>query len=186
MDEPSRNDVTTLLRDWRAGDAGALEQLTPLVYDELRRLARIKMQGERPDHSLDPTGLVHEAFVRLVDVELTWQDRTHFLSVAAKLMRRVLVDHARARDAKKRGGDVVNVTLTGEHRAPELAVVDILALHQALERLEQMDERQARVVELHYFGGVGYPEIGTHLDVSQATVERDMRHARAWLRRELA
>jgi len=178
--------MADLLLEWRGGDPTALERLTPLVYEELRRLARIQMRGERPGHTLQPTALAHEAYLRLMDAQLSLQDRTHFLSVVASVMRRVLVDHARARDAAKRGGDPERVSLYDALAAQEDDSPSILALNEKLEELARNDSRQCRVVELHYFGGLSYPEISEILSISQATVERDMRHARAWLRRELS
>ena len=187
MDDSSSQAITGLLLAWRDGSDEALAALTPLVYEELRRLARAQMRGERAGHTLVPTALVHEAFVRLVDARVDWRDRTHFLSVAAVAMRRVLVDHARRRIAEKRGGRQVRVTLTSEPSADDaLPEVEMIALHEALERLASLDARQARIVELHYFGGLSYPEIVEVVGASQATVERDMRHARAWLRRQLS
>jgi len=179
-------DITALLRAWRGGDDGALEELTPLVYDELRRLARAQMRREAAEHTLQPTGLVHEAYLRLVGADLEWQDRHHFLSVAARAMRRVLIDHARRKGAERRGGDAVRVTLSSVPDVASGETVDVLALHEALERLESYDARQARTVEFHFFGGLTQPEIAQVTGLSLATVERDLRHARAWLRRELA
>ena len=186
MGDNSQEGITELLHAWRDGDDAALEALIPLVYDELRHLARAQMRRERANHTLQPTGLVHEAYVRLLGADLEWRDRTHFLSVAAGVMRRVLVDHARRKQADKRGGDRIQVTLSDLPGALETRGTDVLALDDALERLAQYDERQARIVELHYFGGLTYPEICEVEAVSQATVERDVRHARAWLLRELS
>jgi len=179
-------EVVRLLEEWRHGDQDAYDRLIPLVYGELRRLARGQLRRESPGHSLQPTVLVHEAYLRLADVDIAWQNRTHFLSVAARVMRRILVEWARARRATKRGGDTVRVTLTDGVSAPAPDPVDMLALDGALERLTTLDARQAQVVELSYFGGLTYPEIGCLLGVSEATVDRDLRHARAWLRREIA
>jgi RNA polymerase sigma factor (TIGR02999 family) len=134
---------------------------------------------------LQPTLLVHEAYLRLADAEVKWQNRTHFLSVAARVMRRILVERARAVRAAKRGGGALRVTLTSHVPAPSADPVDVLRLDDALTRLERMDARQSQVVELCYFGGLTYPEIGALLEISEATVDRDLRHARAWLRREL-
>jgi RNA polymerase sigma factor (TIGR02999 family) len=175
--------VTQLLRRWRGGDEAAVQQLVPLVYDELRRLARLQMRGERREHTLQPTALVHEAYGRLVALELSWQDRSHFLSMAARVMRWVLVEHARARRAEKRGGGAVKVSLDAADRATQPHAV--IELDEALERLSSQDERPARAIELHYFGGLSYVEIAEALGISEATVDRDMRFARAWLRRAL-
>ena len=181
-DRPSKELVTSVLRDWRDGDRDALDRLTPLVYEELRRLAASQMRGERHDHTLQPTALVHEAFARLVDAEVPWQDRGHFFSTAARMMRRILVDHARAKRRDKRGGDWVQVTLEGLG----VAVPDIVPLDQALQRLAEHDPRKATIIDLSYFAGLTQAEIAKTLDVSLATVERDLRFARAWLRNELS
>ena len=183
-DDASEAPVTQLLLRWREGEEEALEELMPLVYEELRRLARLKMRDERRDHTLQPTALVHEAFERLVDLRLEWQDRAHFLSMAARLMRRILVDHARAHRAAKRGQGAVKVSLHEGDAAAE-PCFEILGLNEALERLQQQDARPSRVIELHYFGGLSYREIAEALRLSEATVDRDMRFARAWLLREL-
>jgi RNA polymerase sigma-70 factor, ECF subfamily len=175
--------VTELLHAWRGGDREALNRLIPLVHDELHRLAAGHMRSERPDHTLQTTALVDEAYLRLVDAEVDWTDRAHFLAVAATVMRRVLVDHARGRDRGKRAG--VKVTLEEAALVSPSASDDMLALDEALSRLATHDERAARAVELHYFGGLTYREIGEVLDVSEATVDRDLRLARAWLYNEL-
>lgn len=176
--------VTELLASWRGGDERALDELMPMVYEELRRIAANRMRSERADHSLAPTDLVHEAYGRLVDADLAWQDRSHFFAMAATMMRRVLVDHARSRAAKKRGGDAVRVTLSDLVAAGERPQ-HLLELDDALVALAKVDERKAKAVELHYFGGLEYREIATVLDVSEATVDRDLRFAKAWLAREL-
>jgi RNA polymerase sigma-70 factor (ECF subfamily) len=178
--------VVRLLEDWRAGDEHAYARLVPLVYAELRRLARGQLGREQAGHSLQPTALVHEAYLRLVSANVDWQNRTHFLSMAARVMRRVLIEHARARRADKRGGEALHVTLTEAIPAPDSKPIDVLALDEALERLKEFDARQAQVVELSYFGGLTYPEIGELVGISEASVDRDLRHARAWLRRELS
>jgi RNA polymerase sigma factor (TIGR02999 family) len=179
--------VTRLLGRWSAGDRRALDELIPLVYAELRRLARGAMRGERPGHGLQTTALVHEAYVRLVGAELDLRDRAHFFALAARLMRRVLVDHAREEAAAKRGGGrEQHVTLTDGAAQKELPLWDLLDLDAALERLAVQDERKSRALELHYFGGLNSGEIATVLDVAPATVRGDLRLARAWLRRELS
>jgi RNA polymerase sigma-70 factor (ECF subfamily) len=180
MSDPAGHTVTLLLRRLSAGEEAVLAQVIPLVYDELLRLARLHMRRERTGHTLEPTALVHEAYARLADADLTLQDRRHFFAVASRAMRRILVDHARARGSLKRGEGASRVTLGEEIPAPE-AGVDVLELDEALTRLAEVDERKARVVELHYFGGLSYEEIGGILDVSPATVDRDLRFARAWL-----
>ena len=182
---PAPSEVTGLLASWREGDEAAHEQLIPLVYAELHRIAERSLGGERADHTLQPTALVHEAYLRLVGASVPWEDRAHFFAVAARAMRRVLVDHARARGRKKRGGDLARVTLeealaAGSARAPEM-----LALDEAMERLAAQDERKARVVELHYFGGLGREEVARVVGVSPATVDRDLRMARAWLYQQM-
>jgi RNA polymerase sigma-70 factor (ECF subfamily) len=178
--------VLELLREWRLGDEQACDRLVPFVYEELRRLARGQLRREYGVHSLQPTALVHEAYLRLVKADVDWQDRTHFLSVAARVMRRILVDHARTRHTRKRGGHEQHVTLTGPIAAPDADPIDVLVLDEAMERLQTLDARQAQIVELCYFGGLTCSEVGQTLGISEATVQRDLRHARAWLRRELS
>jgi RNA polymerase sigma factor (TIGR02999 family) len=175
--------VSQLLLAWRGGDRGALDRLIPLVYAELHRMAQECFQGERVGHTLQPTALVNEAYLRLVGSTIAWKDRAHFFAVAATTMRRVLVDHARARGRLKREGRPVSLEeslLVAPDRADDLLVVD-----DALERLSTHDQRAAKVVELHYFGGLTYEETAEALEVSAATVDRDLRFARAWLHREL-
>jgi RNA polymerase sigma factor (TIGR02999 family) len=181
-------DVTGLLLAWRAGDAEAGERLLPAIYDELHRQAARAMRREDGAHTLQATALVHEAYLRLVDQRrVEWRSRAHFFGVAAQMMRRVLVDHARTRLAAKRGGALQRVTLgdvgAGASSDDEL---DVLALHEALERLAVLDPDQARLVELRYFGGLGIEDTAEALGVSPATVKREWAVARAWLRRELA
>ncbi len=178
--------VAQLLQQWRTGDEGAYARLIPVVYDELRRLARAQLRGERAGHSVQPTLLVHEAYLRLVKADVDWRDRTHFLSVAARVMRRILVERARAKRATKRGGDEVRVPLSGPIPSPQSSPIDILVLDDAMERLRGLNERQAQIAELCFFGGLTYAEIGETIGISEATVDRDLRHARAWLRRELS
>ncbi|HEX3951654.1 MAG TPA: ECF-type sigma factor [Steroidobacteraceae bacterium] len=176
---------TQLLTDWRSGQPQALERLTPLVYDELRRLARSHMRTERGSHTLQATAVVHEAFLRLVQANVDLQDRQHFFALASRLMRRVLVDHAKARSRAKRDGgvrDEAGAALT------EISVpidVDIVALDEALEGLVQLEPRLAQVIELHYFGGMTYDEIAAAVGASPATVHRDIRLAKAWLLNEI-
>lgn len=178
--------MARLLQEWRAGNQEAYARLIPLVYAELRRVARGHLRREGRGHSLQPTMLVHEAYLRLVGAEVDWRNRTHFLSVAANVMRRILVERARARQARKRGGDDVRVTLSDQMADPQAKPVDLLMLDQAIDRLRELDDRQAQAIELSYFGGLTYAEIGEALSISEATVDRDLRHARAWLRRHLA
>jgi RNA polymerase sigma factor (TIGR02999 family) len=183
---PSPGAVTQLLRAWGNGDDGALERVTPLVEAELRRLARAYMARERRGHTLQVTALVNEAFLRLTDARsVEWQDRAHFLGISARLMRRVLVDHARSRGYRKRGGDVQRVTLDeGLITLPEPAI-DLVALDRALEALAAVDLRKARVIELRFFGGSSVEETAEVLHVSPDTVKRDWRLAKLWLLREL-
>ena len=182
-------DVTVLLRAWAQGDEAALHELMPLVERELNRIARRCLFGEGAGCSVSATALVNEAFLRLVDLErIGWQDRTHFLSLAARLMRRVLVDHARARHAEKRGGDIVRVTfdelLLPGHEDPHAA--DVLTMDDALTALAALDQRKAQVIELRFFGGLTVEETASALDVSVKTVVRDWTFAKAWLQREMS
>jgi len=171
-------------------DGATAEELMPLVYDQLRRLARAYMARETPGHTLQPTALVHEAYIRLVDTsKISWQGRTHFFAVGARVMRRLLIDHARGRGRKKRGADWQRVTFSQmlpHLRQHDADLEQLLAMNEALDRLAALDERQARVVELRYFAGLTVPEVAQVLGVSQRTVEGDWTHARAWLKRELA
>jgi RNA polymerase sigma factor (TIGR02999 family) len=181
-------DVTTLLARWSSGDAGALEQLTPIVYDELRRIARRHLARERKDHTLQSTALVHEAYLRLSGGSASeYQNRQHFFAVAAQVIRRVLVDHARAVNAAKRGGGAQKILLEDQPEAstPPENVAEVLALHEALERLAAFDQQQERIVELRYFAGLSIDETAEVLGISAATVKRDWVMARAWLAREL-
>lgn len=183
-DDPK--EVTELLRRWSRGDSGALDQIVPELYQQLRAAARKRLANERAGHSLQPTDLVHEAFLRLDGYgRIDWQDRAHFLAVAARVMRRVLIDRARRRNAEKRGGPADAVTLTERGAPRESVEVEVLALHQCLERLAEQDPRQAEIVELRYFGGLTHEEIAGVLGVSVPTVKREWRVARLWLRREL-
>src|SRR5665213_990591 len=176
---------TQLLTEWRAGQPQALDRLTPLVYDELRRLARSYMRAERGSHTLQATAVVHEAFLRLVQANVDLQDRQHFFALASRLMRRVLVDHAKSRSRVKRNGGV------RDHTGVDLAEislpvdVDVVALDEALEGLLQLEPRLAQVIELHYFGGMTYDEVAAAVGASAATVDRDIRLARAWLLDEI-
>lgn len=175
--------VTVLLRRWSAGDAGALDALLPAVQDELRRLARSYMRRERDGHTLEPTALVNEAYLRLVDQrDVRWASRGHFFAIAAQAMRRVLVDHARGHVAAKRGGGAERVTLSGlpDARA-DRPTIDVLWLNDALEQLASLDARQAQVVELRYFAGMSVEEVAEVLEISPATVKREWATARLWL-----
>jgi len=181
------SEVTRLLSAWRSsGDERLLDELVPLVYDELRELAARRLGGERSDHTLQATALVHEAYARLVDSEVDFADRVHFFALAATTMRRILVDHARARAREKRGGGAAHVTLSEELAASPEEPEEMLALDDALRRLAEHDPRKAKVVELHFFGGLTYAETATALDISEATVDRDLRMAKALLAREMS
>ena len=185
---PSSHNVTALLRAWSQGDAAALDELFPVVYDELHRQAERFMRAQPAGHTLETTALVHEAYLRLVGQEgVEWQNRAHFFGVAGKAMRCVLVDHARARRAAKRGGAARRVTLGGAAAAAEKEpAVDVLALHEALTMLAEVDSGLASLVELRYFAGLGIEETAKVLGVSPATVKRQWQVARAWLKRELS
>ena len=177
--------VTELLGAWRAGDESALEQLTPLVYQQLHRLARSYMRRESAGHAMQATELVNEAFLRLVGSQVHFRDREHFFALSARLMRRVLVDMARRRSADKRGGGLTAVTLDEERMSP-LGEDALLVLDGALEALATYEPRQSQMLELRYFGGLTATEISSFLDLSTATVERDLRAARAWLQTQMA
>jgi RNA polymerase sigma-70 factor (ECF subfamily) len=178
--------VTALLREWGKGDEGALERLIPLVYHELHRIARRCTAGEGAGQSLQATALVNEAYLRLVEgASVTWNDRAHFLAVSARIMRRILVDHARARRATKRGGGDVRVTFDEALVVEMEPRQDFVALEEALQALSVFDERKSRVVELRFFGGLSVEETAVVLNVSQDTVMRDWRLAKAWLQREM-
>lgn len=179
--------VTSLLRDMQGGDSAAVDRLVPIVYRELRRIAGALMKSERPDHTLQPTAVVHEALVRLMEGEpVSFENRAHFFAIAARIMRRLLVDHARRRITDKRGGENLQqveledgLALTVEQSS------DVLALHDALDRLERLDERQARIVEMHYFAGNSLEEIAAIVGVSDRTVRRELNTARLFLRQQL-
>jgi RNA polymerase sigma factor (TIGR02999 family) len=180
-------DVTLLLRAHAAGEAGALERLLPRVYDELRRIARGRLRRERPDHTLAPTDVVNEAFLKLLPLnDVDWQSRAHFFAIASRAMRNVLIDHAVRRGAAKRGGGAPAVTIDDNSPSQELPFDELVALGEALAQLEQIDERQARVVECRFFGGLSLDETAAALGTSPATVSRDWTFARAWLHRALA
>jgi len=180
-------DVTGLLLAWGRGDQSAADRLVPAVYDELRRQAERAMRREGGEHTLQATALVHESYLRLVDQrQVEWRNRAHFFAIASTVMRRILVDHARARLTAKRGGGATQITLAGVAAGETTDDVDLLALHDALEKLAVLDPDQARLVELRYFGGLTIEETGEALAVSPATVKREWALARAWLRRELS
>jgi len=188
MPEPDPpSGVTELLRRWNSGDREAMDRLMPIVYDELRRLAAGYLKGERPGHTLQPTALVHEAYLRLVRQDrVEWQNRAHFFGIAASMMRRVLVDHARRRQAEKRDAGGFRLTLQLGEAFEAARDPELLELDQALGRLERLDADQARVVELRFFGGLTVEETAVVLGISTATVKREWRTAKAFLRREMA
>src|SRR5947208_10103211 len=188
MDEPSvsPHEVTQLLQQWSQGDDAALMKLTPLVYAELRRLAHHYMEGERPNHTLQTTALVNEAYLRLADQTTpNWQSRAHFFAVAARGMRRILVSYARSNRAQKRGGGAARIELDEAAILSPEQSIEIVDLHEALERLSTLDSRKAQVVELKYFGGLNHHEVAEVLKISPVTVRRDWRFAKAWLYKEL-
>lgn len=177
-----RSSVTQLLQDWRSGQSDALERLTPLVYDELRRLAAGYMRTERAGHTLQATAIVHEAYVRLIDMQIPWEDRAHFFSVAARLMRRILVDYAKTRRAEKRGVADVTVFELKSHdsEVPDIGY-DIVDIDNALTQLATVDPRLVQMVEIHYFAGLSPEETAAALGISVGTLNRDLRTAKAWL-----
>ena len=181
-----QQEVTRLLEEWRDGDQSAADRLFPIVYDELRRLARSYMNQERKSHTLQPTALVNEAFIKLTDIErIQWQNRAHFFAVSATIMRRILVDHARKLASKKRGAGLKRLTLENLNANQENRQTDLLDLDEALNRLGEADERKARVLEMNYFGGLSQSHIAEVLKISPKTVQRDLEFARLWLFREL-
>ena len=180
-------DVTALLADWSAGNKAALEALTPLVYDELRRLARRYLARERKDHTLQSTALVHEAYLKLIDQKnVRWQNRAHFFAIASQMVRRILVDHARAHPAEKRGSGAPKLSLDEAIGVPERREIEMLSLDDAMKTLAKVDPQQAKIVELRFFGGLSIEETAEVVGVSPATVKRDWVSAKAWLFRELS
>jgi RNA polymerase sigma factor (TIGR02999 family) len=178
----SSAELTGLLLNWGAGSEAAREELLPLVYDELRRIASLYLRRERPDHTLQPTALVHEAYLRLIDQRrVDWKNRAQFVGMAAVMMRRVLVNHARDRSAAKRGGQAERVPLTLAAAVFERPQVDVIDLHEALDRLQALDPRKGRIVELKFFGGLTTTEISEVMQISSATIEREWTFSRAWL-----
>lgn len=187
MHAPQSNQVTQLLLDWSRGNRAALDQLMPLVYQELRKLASGYLRSERPDHTLQPTALIHEAYLRMIGHDMPeWQSRAHFFGVAARLMRQILVEHARTRHAVKRGGDQQKISLDD---APQVFAhgdaAELLALDHALTKLAAFDERRSRILEMRAFGGMSVEETAQALGLSDRTIKREMRLAQAWVRREL-
>lgn len=180
------NPITQLLVDWRGGRQQALDEALPLIFDGLHRIAQKYMRLENPGHTLQPTAIVNEAYLKLVDVEIDWQNRAHFFAVAARMMRRILVDHAKAKHRDKRGGDATRLSLDDVAVSQPSADVDVLELDIAMQKLAQFDERKCKIVELQFFGGLNYAEIAAVLKVSEATVDRELRFAKAWLHREMS
>lgn len=176
--------VTTLLKSWRSGDEAALEELTPLIYNDLRRIAARHLRSERPEHTLQATALVNEAFAQIAEADVPFEDRAHFLAVAARMMRRILTDYGRARRSQKRGGGVPPLSLD-EDRVANMPTTDIVDLDEGLLALAKFDERKSDALVLHYFGGMTYDEIAEAMGISAATVDRDLRLAKAWLANEL-
>lgn len=187
MERNSATDVARLLQEWKGGDAKARDALLPLVYKELRGLARSQLRKERPDHTLQSAALVHEAYLRLVGLKPPqWESRAHFFAIAAQLMRQILVDYARRHRATKRGGTVCKLSIENAAMLPRRKEVDLIALDDALHSLAKLDARQSRVVELRFFGGLSLEEISAALEIAPATVQRDWMAARAWLHREIS
>jgi RNA polymerase sigma factor (TIGR02999 family) len=183
----SAEPITNLLVKWREGDQAALEELMPLVYGELRRLAARHLRRERAGHTLQATALVHEAYLRLLGERgVSWQNRAHFYAIAARRMRHILVEHARSRDAAKRGGGKYKLSLSKVDRFAPRGDVNLLALDEALERLEEIDPQKSRIIELRYFGGLTIEDTAEVLGISPATVKREWSMARAWLRRDIS
>jgi RNA polymerase sigma-70 factor, ECF subfamily len=177
--------VTRLLHEWRSGNRQALDELTPLVYEELRRLASRCLYAERPDHTLRATALVHEAYMRMLGANVDWQDRAHFYAVAARMLRRILVEYARKNNREKHGGGVKKVELDDAVLVSPEAAAILVELDEALDRLAKHDQRKSEIVQLLYFGGMTYDETADALGISAATVHREMKLAKAWLFREL-
>lgn len=186
MTTASPLEITRLLSDWSRGDKAALDKLTPLVYSELRQIARRQMGRERPDHTLQPTALVNEAYLKIASQDgAEWQSRAHFFAVCAQVMRHILVDYARTHARDKRGGGAIHVSLDEAAVAVEGQAAELIALDEALGRLERLDPQKGRIIELRYFGGMSVEEVGEILKISPATVGREWRRAKAWLYNEL-
>lgn len=179
------DNITVLLRQWSGGDRDAGDALMPLVYDELQRLARRTWAGENAGHTLQPTALVHEAFAQLINAQVEWQDRAHFYALCARMMRRLLINHAESRRAAKRGGGVAPETLNQAMPSADRAFDDVLAIDQALSRLAAFDQRKADLIELQYFAGLNFREMAEITGLSSSTLDRELRLARAWLKTAL-
>jgi RNA polymerase sigma-70 factor (ECF subfamily) len=186
MDNAIQGELTRLLGDWSNGDPTALEKLTPLVYGELRKLARFHMSREAPGHTLQPTGLINEAYMKLVELrQAEWKDRKHFFAAASQIMRHLLVDYARKKRSDKRGREAKRVPFEEAIAVSTETPVDILELDEVLDRLAAMDARKARIIELSFFGGLTVQEIANTLDISTSTVNRDLEFAKVWMAREI-
>lgn len=183
---PAENDITRLLNQWSEGSDQARDLVAPMIYEELKQIARNAFRHEGSQHTLQPTALVHEAYEKLVGVNVDWQDREHFFALAARMMRRLLVNHANSRAALKRGGKALHMTLHEDAHAASVAEEDVLALHEALTQLATLDERKANILEMHYFGGLTQPQMGSVLDISESTVRREFKLARIWLKKLLS
>jgi len=182
---PDQQLVTQLLQQWGSGNKAALDELMPVVYEQLRKLAGRCLRAERPDHTLRATALVNEAYLRLVDADVAWQDRVHFFAVSARLLRRILVDHAKAHNREKRGGGAEKISLDEAVLVGPQATGGIVELDEALQRLATHDQRKSELIELLFFGGLTYDETAAALNISPATVHRELKMAKAWLHREL-
>jgi RNA polymerase sigma factor (TIGR02999 family) len=186
VERPEPKDVTRLLQEWSGGSSQALNELMPLVYNQLRQLAACQLRRERHSHTLQSTALVHEAFLKLIDQDrVQWKDRDHFFAIASQLVRRILVSHARSRNASKRGGGSTALAFDDSIRLPERNDIDLVALDDALESLSRLDPQQARIIELRFFGGLSIAGTARVLGISTSTVTREWKVARAWLHREL-
>jgi RNA polymerase sigma-70 factor, ECF subfamily len=186
MSEKQPSEITQILQDWNGGDVDAKERLLPFVYDELKRQARFLMSKERQNHTLQPTALVHEAFLKLNEqTGIDWQNRSHFYGIISRLMRQILVDHARSHAAEKRGSNTIHLSVDDVQIPLEERANSILAVDEVLQQLAEFDERQAKIVEMRFFGGLNNTEIGENLQISERTVGREWQTARLWLFREL-
>lgn len=183
---PDRKEVTALLQQWRGGDREALDELMPIVYAELRRLAGRCLRSDRREHTLRATALVHEAYLQLMDADVGWQDRAHFYAVAARILRRILVQYARTRNRQKRGGGEAPIALEEAVLVAPEAASTVLELDEALQRLSELDPRKSDIIQLLFFGGLTYDETAAALEISPATVHRELKLAKAWLHREMA
>jgi RNA polymerase sigma-70 factor, ECF subfamily len=188
MPNEQAHEVTHILQQWQSGDKSAADRLFPLVYEELKRQARAYIRRERSDHTLQPTALVHEAYLRMINQAspTTISDRVHFYGIAARVMRQILVDHARQHNAEKRGGAIERFSVEDVNILPDQSAADLMELDEALKKLEAIDERKARVVDMRFFGGLTEAEIAEVLDVTEKTVRRDWQFAKLWLFRELS